>query len=103
MLENEHGWKLTANLPQNLSSNRQFDLFINDVNFLHHDFAPMTESTSIALRGVITMNESQLLGEGQEFEWKFLTAQSSTRISLIQDQEINSRQIQNIDCSTGVL
>ena len=67
MMENRFGWKLEARLPPNASSKRFFDLFINGKNFLAHYFVPMTESDSFALKGVITMNESQFLGEDQVF------------------------------------
>ena len=103
MLENEHDWKLTANLPQNLNSKRQFDLFINQVNFFNQDFVPLAHEASKTLRGVIMHNENLLFGENEEFEWKLLTAQNRINEILVEHQEIHSRQIQNIDCSTGVL
>ena len=69
MLENEHGWKLMVKLPQNLSGKRHFDLFINQVNFLDHDFVSMAQDASKTLEGIIKLNESPFLDVYEEFEW----------------------------------
>ena len=63
MMENRFGWKLQAKLPPSAGSKRFFDLYINGRNFFNHFFVPMTESASNVLKGVITMNESEFLGE----------------------------------------
>ena len=65
-----------------------FDLFINGKNFLAHYYAPMTESASNALKGIITMNESQFLGEGQVFQWSSHVAQDGIYEVIGQDQRI---------------
>ena len=93
MLENEHDWKLTANLPQNLNSKRQFDLFINQVNFFNHDFVPLAHEASKTLRGVIMHNENLLFGENEEFEWKLLTAQNRLKETLVEETKIYSLEI----------
>ena len=54
----------------------------------------------------VAPNEDDFFGtteEDEEFEWKLLTAQNRINEILDEHQEIHSRQIQNIDCSTGVL
>ena len=85
MLENGHGWKLMARLPQRLNSRRQFDLLINQVNFLDHDFVPMAQDASKALKGIIKLNESPFLDENEVFEWNLVTAQNRIRETLAED------------------
>ena len=103
MMENRFGPKLEAKIPPNSYGKMQFDLFINQVNFLNHDFIPMALEASKTLKGTIKLNESLFPDRGEEFEWKLLKAQNRINEIPVEDQEIRSRQIQNIDCSTGVL
>ena len=67
MVENIHGWKLTARLPQDLQGRRNFDLMINEVNFLNHDFVPMVLEANKTLKGIIKLNESFFLDENEDF------------------------------------
>ena len=76
MMENRFGWKLEAKLPPTAGSKRFFDLYINGKNFLSHYFAPMTESASNALKGIIKMNEGEFLGEDQVFQWSSHVAEN---------------------------
>ena len=103
MLESVYGWKLTATLPEIQNSKRQFDLFINQVNFLQHDFVPMALETSKTLKGIIKLNESPFLDEKEVFEWNLVTAQNRLRETLAEDGQIYTLEMKNIDCSTGVL
>ena len=69
MMENRFGPKLEAKPPPNSNGKRQFDLLINQVNFLKHDFIPMVQEAFKALRGTIKLNESLFLDIGEEYEW----------------------------------
>ena len=88
MLEHHRNWKLTARLPNYLDGKRHFDLFINGKNFLAHYFAPMTESASNTLKGVITVNEGEFLGEDQVFQWSPHVAQSGFLDTIGEDRRI---------------
>ena len=46
MIENNHGLKLTASLPQDLQGRRNFDLTINQKHFLDHAFVPHDQNAS---------------------------------------------------------
>ena len=46
MIEKNHGWKLTARLPQGPQGRRNFDLIIGEVNFLDHNFVPQDQKAS---------------------------------------------------------
>ena len=102
MLESVYGWKLTATLPVSRSSKRQFDLFINQINFLQYDFLPKALETSKTLKGIIKFNENLFL-ENEEFEWNLVTAQNRIRETLAEDGQIFTLEMKNIDCSDGVL
>ena len=88
MMENRFNWKLEAKLPPNASSKRFFDLFINGKNFFAHYFAPMTESASNAMKGIITMNESEFLSEDQVFQWSPHVAQSGIQETISENRRI---------------
>ena len=62
MIESNHKWKLTAKLPQDLNGTRNFDLLINQVNFLYYDFVPQAQNAQ-TLEGIIKFNESLFLGK----------------------------------------
>ena len=103
MMENRFNWKLEAKLPPNASSKRFFDLFINGKNFLAHYFAPMTESASNAMKGIITMNERKFLSEGQVFQWSSPVAQNGIQQTIGEEQKIEKLEIKDIECSTETL
>ena len=63
MLENNHGWKLTARLPQDRQGTRNFDLIINELKFLGHDFVPQDHDDYQTLKGIIKINENFFLDE----------------------------------------
>ena len=63
MLDNIHGWKLTATLPRDRHSKRNFDLIINNINFLDLDFVPQDLNSALTLKGIIKINESFFLDE----------------------------------------
>ena len=88
MLESVHDWKLTATLPESQNSKRQFDLFIDQVNFLQHDFVPMALEDSKSLKGIIKLSESLFLDENEEFEWNLVTAQNRIRETLAEEGKI---------------
>ena len=87
-MENRFGWKLEARLPPTAGSKRHFDLFINNKNFLAHYFAPMTESATNAMKGIITMNEAEFLGKDQVFQWSSHVAESAIYEVIGMDQRI---------------
>ena len=103
MMENRFNWKLEARLPPNASSKRFFDLYINGKNFLAHYFAPMTESASNAMKGIITMNESEFLGKDQVFQYSPHEAQRGVYQTIGEDQRIQKLHLKDIDCSVEVL
>ena len=85
MLENNHGWKLTVRLTQDLQGRRSFDLIINQVNFLDHDFISQDQNASQTLKGAIKINEGFFLDEDQEFEWNSNTARNRIKEFLFED------------------
>ena len=103
MMEQRFGLKLEAKLPPNASSKRFFDLYINGRNFLSYYFVPMTESASNTLKGIITMNENEFLGEDQVFQWSSHVAQSGIKETIGQGQRLEKICLKDIDCSVEVL
>ena len=102
-MDNRFNWKLEAKLPPNSNSKRYFDLYVNGKNFLAHFFVPKTESASNAMKGIITMNEGEFLGEDQVFQWTPHEAQSGVEETIGKDQKIEKLGLKDIECSNEVL